>query len=369
MQNRWFSNGRASALNPRLPTAGGNQFPSPPLPPDPPDPPSDCSLSHFPPLSPALSKVSKLPSQTALVQEPAVVKVTPPHLAEVSTSLTTDVEMHPVENTISPIPDPVAEIPRSGSTVTEQGAVTEKFTVLSPKSTSPLLTNKASATLPLNQTPNTPSTSSPSINLTTSKETVVHAPSIIFEAQAQSPVQRLPAPHAEASTGRPAPASRQRTMADRLKKSVDRSLKRLAPASLSASGRPTIHIPDEVFQKGAEIHNDFIICYFNGRPPLYHQIQSVLNHMWGKGRRLEIHKVLEKCIWYIGDSMFHTAPWGSHLSSESPTFDSLPIWIHLLNIPLDLHTDVGISLIAGLVGEPKEMDDFTINLVSLKVAH
>lgn len=209
------------------------------------------------------------------------------------------------------------------------------------------------------------------------------------EKQATADTESLPpSSHDDSPADRRAPATGTRTMADRLRKSVNRSLKRLAPVTISASGRPTTHIPDEVFQKGAEQHKDFIICFFNGRPPLYHQIQSVLNHMWGKGHRLEIHvnhlsgtmlvripnnyirqKVLEKCIWYIGDSMFHTAPWASQYSSESPALDTIPIWIHLLNIPLDLRTDTGLSLIAGLVGEPKETDDFTINLVSLKVSH
>lgn len=85
-------------------------------------------------------------------------------------------------------------------------------------------------------------------------------------------------------------------------------------------------IPDSVFQQGADLHKDFIICYFNGKAPLFSQIQSVFNHLWGKGKRLEIHnnplnrtvlvriqsdylkqKILEKNIWHVGDSMFHTA--------------------------------------------------------------
>lgn len=198
----------------------------------------------------------------------------------------------------------------------------------------------------------------------------------------QSPLIRAP------SSSRPPSASVPRTLAEKLRKSVNRSLKRLAPIKFSEFGRPTTHIPDTVFQRGAEFHKDFIICYFNGRPPLYNQIQSVLNHMWGKGCRLEIHvnhlsgtmlvripndfireKVLEKGIWYIGDSMFHTAPWASHSASDSPAFDFIPIWIHMFNIPLDLRTKEGISLVSGLVGEPKETDDFTVNLVSLKVSH
>ncbi|CAN7077745.1 unnamed protein product, partial [Brassica oleracea var. botrytis] len=93
-----------------------------------------------------------------------------------------------------------------------------------------------------------------------------------------------------------------------------------------------------------ELHKDFIICYFNGKPLPFNQIQSVFNHMWGKGRRLEIHnnpfnrsaivripseflryKILDKCIWYVGDSMFHTALWSSAHSSSAPPLKAIKI--------------------------------------------
>lgn len=78
------------------------------------------------------------------------------------------------------------------------------------------------------------------------------------------------------------------TLAEQLCGKGDKSLSRLAPPTFSENGRPRI-ITYEVFQKGADLHKDFIVCYFNGRASPFHQIQSVLNHMWGKGRKLEIH--------------------------------------------------------------------------------
>lgn len=146
-------------------------------------------------------------------------------------------------------------------------------------------------------------------------------------------------------------------------------------------------IPDSVFLKGAELHKDFIICHFNGRPPPFNQIQSVLNHMWGKGKRVEIHnnplsrsmlvripndylrqRILEKNVWYVGDSMFHASQWSSSNGNPTPR-ETIQIWAHLTGVPLDLRYNQGLSLVAGLVGEPKETDDFTLNLVSLEIAH
>ncbi|XP_019082687.1 PREDICTED: platelet glycoprotein Ib alpha chain-like [Camelina sativa] len=73
-------------------------------------------------------------------------------------------------------------------------------------------------------------------------------------------------------------------------------------------------------------------------------------------------------MWYIGECMFLIAQWDSS-GGEKTDLDAIPIWTHLKGMPFDLMHRKGISLVAGLVGEPKEMDEFTKNLVSLSVAH
>lgn len=67
--------------------------------------------------------------------------------------------------------------------------------------------------------------------------------------------------------------------------------------------------------------------------------------------------------------MFHTAQWSSVHSSATPPLKSIKIWAHLTGVPLDLRYKQGLSLVAGLIGEPKETDDFTLNLVSLTLSH
>ncbi|KAJ4909188.1 proline-rich protein 36-like [Raphanus sativus] len=110
--------------------------------------------------------------------------------------------------------------------------------------------------------------------------------------------------------------------------------------------------------------------------------------MWGKGKRVEIHtnplsrsmlvripsdylrqKILEKSVWYVGESMFHAVQWSSSAASQAPPLESIQIWAHLTGVPLDLRHTQGLSLVAGLVGDPKETDEFTLNLVSLTLSH
>lgn len=291
-------------------------------------------------------------------------------------------------NTVNPLPAETLSVTLS-ETVIPQNTVSDssaqmdievpphypRFTTLPPKPSSPIITNSASsspspALLP---TPSLPPSTTPSL------PSDPNTPSLPSTSTGPSPL--------------PSSSSRQTATAtpslvEKLRAAEDKTLKRLAPITVSPTGRPRVLIPDAVFAKGAEIHKDFIICYYNGKAPPFNQIQSVFNHLWGKGMKLEIHnnpinrttivriqseyirqKILEKCVWYVGDTMFHTALWSEVRSSSAPPIKSLRLWAHLTGVPLDLRHQAGLSLVAGLVGEPKETDDFTKNMVSLTLSH
>lgn len=66
--------------------------------------------------------------------------------------------------------------------------------------------------------------------------------------------------------------------------------------------------------------------------------------------------------------MFHTAQWSLEHSMSTPPLKAIKIWAHLTGVPLDLRHQEGLSLVTGLVGDPKETDDFTRNLVSLTLS-
>ncbi|CAN7058142.1 unnamed protein product [Brassica rapa subsp. trilocularis] len=358
-------------------------------PPDPPDSTSSLSPVQFPPLSSTPPKSRSelrrshltlaLGDSTKSLTTSPPTKASLPELAPRFGSFTEIESQITIPATGNPC-SLVATQTESLSSMEEPPTITTHPTsnplkVLLPNHNSPLITNRASLytqtsnhKLPVHspvQNPDLPTNS----NLPSNSLPSIVTPNLppIFQSP---PVAALP------------------TLAEKLRVKGDKTLQRLAPITMAESGRPRVLIPDSVFQKGAELHKDFIICYFNGRPPPFNQIQSVLNHMWGKGRRLEIHnnplqrsaivriqseflreKILDKNIWYIGDSMFHTAQWSSEHSSSTPPLSAIKIWVHLTGVPLDLRYQQGLSLVAGLIGDPKETDDFTLNLVSLTLSH
>ena len=369
MQNPWQVPGRLTGLKPPSFAAGEPLLP-PPIPPDPPDSSSSLSPQHFPPLSsPPSAPISTGPSTI--------------HKGSKYALSTIDATMAPVDSLNSALPQfgTISSIPKEGlenqtgpipgsEKVTvphsrSEPNISETLKTIPPKN-SPIFTNKASSHL------TSPLTSTTS------------------ELNPNEHVSSSPPPLATSSAPLPKPSSQpvRQTLVERLRLSEDKSLQRLAPVTIAPSGRPRVLIPDSIFQKGVDIHKDFIICYFNGKASPFSQTQSVFNHLWGKGKRLEIHnnpvnrtvlvriqsdylrqKILEKNIWYVGDSMFHTALWSSVHSKNTPPLKAIKIWAHLTGVPLDLRYKEGLSLVVGLVGDPKEIDDFNLNLVSLTLAH
>lgn len=379
MANPWFPHNSASAPSPPCFTSGDSPLP-PPHPPDPPDPDDP-----FPPLGSSSPKPNRFSLQTARSNRP-VAKLPVPKTVAVS-ALGASASKPTVSSSSVNL--------RSGNTVPLNH---ENFKILPRKSSSPIQTNKASGAFPNTSAPSLFPSTAPSLNPNPKTVPVTTIPPSPSPSQSDPPPPVPPSPkpsstlpdettHVNNSTAKPQ-ASSTPPFVQRIRQKEDKSLKRLAPVSLSDKGIPRVLIPDSVFQKGAEIHKDFIICYFNGRPPAFTHIQSVLNHMWGKGKRVEIHtnplsrsmlvripsdylrqKILEKSVWYVGESMFHAVQWSSSAASQAPPLESIQIWAHLTGVPLDLRHTQGLSLVAGLVGDPKETDEFTLNLVSLTLSH
>ncbi|KAJ0257515.1 hypothetical protein HA466_0083670 [Hirschfeldia incana] len=176
--------------------------------------------------------------------------------------------------------------------------------------------------------------------------------------------------------------------AKNLKKSVDRSLKKVSNPTFSAEGIPRIKVPDSVFKKGADLHQDFVLGIFLGKTPSFSQIQSVLTHIWGKGMKLETHlrpetrsmlvripnaelrkKIVEQEFWHIGNVLFYVAQWSDSVAMKPPAFTTMPLWAHFKGIPFDLYTQEGLGRVGDLLGHPIEVDEFTRRMTNINVTH
>nr|VDD32653.1 unnamed protein product [Brassica oleracea] len=140
---------------------------------------------------------------------------------------------------------------------------------------------------------------------------------------------------------------------------------------------PRIKVPNVVFERGANLHSDYIVGIFNGNAPSYGKIWGVLNFLWGKDRRVTIHnltanaylfhipspslrqKVLQHELWRVGDSPFFVTEWKASFALDPPSLQKAPVWVKLANVPFDLLTDEGFAIISAPLGVIVDAKPFT----------
>ncbi|KAG7532469.1 Zinc finger PMZ-type [Arabidopsis thaliana x Arabidopsis arenosa] len=159
-----------------------------------------------------------------------------------------------------------------------------------------------------------------------------------------------------------------------------------APVSISTEGRPRVKVPNAVFERGAKLHEDYIVGVFYGKAPSYGKIWGVLNFLWGKDKRVTVHnltnnaflfyipspslrkRVLQHELWRVGDSPFFVMPWTSEFTFNPPSLDRAPVWASIKNIPFDLITPEGLSIICRPLGRAVDYKPFnSINSAEVKV--
>lgn len=72
------------------------------------------------------------------------------------------------------------------------------------------------------------------------------------------------------------------TWARKIQASIDRKLKTHTSPSYTEDGTPRVKIHDSVFQRGDDLHKDFVIGVFMGKTPSFGHIQSVLTDIWDR---------------------------------------------------------------------------------------
>ena len=208
MQSVWKLPSRASAPSPS-PSSSGDSPPPHPIPPDPPDPLSPLSPQEYPLLS--STPLSKQKRNT--VPEP--LKKGLLVLSSISST-----KIQPVDPTVKAQFESVATIasdetgPQIGSEIPTAPVHSEEthvpilnFITINPKSSSPIITNKASSSQPTNPPA---STTDPSLE--------TNPPPVTLPPTLPMPTQTTPS---------------EPSLVERLRISEDKTLKRLAPVTIS----------------------------------------------------------------------------------------------------------------------------------------
>ncbi|KAK8706858.1 hypothetical protein V6N13_057933 [Hibiscus sabdariffa] len=137
-------------------------------------------------------------------------------------------------------------------------------------------------------------------------------------------------------------------------------------------GEICVHPPAEVFEEGDRHWSNSLVAQFLGNPPNFSSMHKISSMLWEKdveikkvGNNLFLirfeskdacDRVFDNGPWHFQNKLVILRKWKPNLKSLNFNLCKLPIWIHLLNIPLELFTGVGLSYIASALGYPLYMD-------------
>ncbi|GAV62768.1 DUF4283 domain-containing protein [Cephalotus follicularis] len=131
---------------------------------------------------------------------------------------------------------------------------------------------------------------------------------------------------------------------------------------------------EEVLEEGAKEWEHALVGYFVGKKILFWSLQSVLNKNWSAAGKSSIHTAengifvfkcesIEVRNWILGNGPWDV--WRVHLAlrlweRDMPpicsAFTKIPVWVKLLNIPMECWTPRGLSHLASVLGTPLHMD-------------
>lgn len=157
--------------------------------------------------------------------------------------------------------------------------------------------------------------------------------------------------------------------AERFKASL-RNLKKISSPILEEDGIPIVQAPQSVLLQTATMWKGHIIAQFHGLLPPTGKIFSDLNPAWGKYGHIKIRTlsdtsclifipcvstrewVLQVGYWQAGNCAFNVFPWSTDGLAELSDLESAPTWAVLKNVPPQMYSLDGISVIASAIGEP-----------------
>lgn len=173
-------------------------------------------------------------------------------------------------------------------------------------------------------------------------------------------------------------------------KSSLRNLKKMSPPTFLEDGTPVVVAPASVLLRSAEMWKGHIVAQFHGLCPPTKRIFNDLNPIWGRFGNITVRMisetasmifipslatrewVLEVGFWHAGNCSCSVFPWSPDGPLELEELQSAPTWAVLKNIPPQLYSLEGISVIASAIGEPlhtekSRLDPINIGLTKVKV--
>ena len=165
------------------------------------------------------------------------------------------------------------------------------------------------------------------------------------------------------------PASRVPSYAARLKYSL-RNLHKVSDPTFLDDSTPVVQAPESVLLETSKLWKDHIVAHFHGRRPSVTKILADLNPVWENFEKITVRTVSDTCVlifissvqnrewvlqvgyWQVDRCAFSVYPWSADGNLAAQELLFAPTWAVLKNVPPQLYSLKGISVVASGIGEP-----------------
>ncbi|KAJ4825720.1 hypothetical protein Tsubulata_001221 [Turnera subulata] len=111
-----------------------------------------------------------------------------------------------------------------------------------------------------------------------------------------------------------------------------------------------------------------------GNAPRMGLIHAMFNKLWGRDGNIAVvpyksdlfliqfptesslSRVLYGGPWHVGGIPLHLCLWDSKIQKVDFSNSLIPVWVQLRNVPLELQTSEGLSILGSALGKPLHMD-------------
>lgn len=157
----------------------------------------------------------------------------------------------------------------------------------------------------------------------------------------------------------------------------------------TSEGQSSVEIPDEVFENATPLWEDFLVGNFLDTAPHVAKVHVILNKIWKQGtevQQIDVYevdsttlrfrvrnpqvraRVLKRGMWNIAEVPMVVSKWSPSTERDQPEEKSIPLWVYLKKVPMNMFSWEGLSFITSAVGRPVRLHPETAACSNFDVA-
>lgn len=163
-----------------------------------------------------------------------------------------------------------------------------------------------------------------------------------------------------------------------------KSLKKYEVDIMMKDGVGSVNVPDAVVKDSSPLWEDFLMGKFLDKAPHIAKVHAIVNKIWSMGDMVDVYvinantmkfrvsnisvrnRILRRGMWNLAGVPVVMSKWTPFIEDDQPEEKSIPLWVHLKNVPTSMVSWEGLSFITSPVGVPVRLHPETAQCINIK---